>query len=464
MGWGNQYTVPRYTVPRSQTEIQIFLPTTYQHVRPTIRIRHFALALMVVATAATLVVACSVPVFRYALEHWQPDPYVAFVFYDGELSAEQRAVVESLQPESSNGVPAANVFVKTVDVATDLEQDEVLKQIWEANKSETLPWIVLHSPPKWGPPQTVWSGNLTSDNAKLLLDSPMRTTITNRLVEGESVVWVYLECGRQEEDDKAFALLTSELERLQAELELPEIEQEDLGELTIAPESLKIAFSALRLSKDNAAEGPFVEMLLGVEPDLRDAEFINQPMAFPIFGRGRALYALVGNGIAPDLIEEASQFLCGACQCTVKRENPGVDLLMHVAWDQLVEPTEAVDASLPPLAGFSGFGQTNTVEDVQINDTDTGNAEDTGTSAAEPVDEVDPVTPTPDVDPSNADTPAPNEQSNDTGEVANKKDKAETTSTEKPATNLMSQNVKLVLLLVVVSVVIATLFLMPRAS
>jgi hypothetical protein len=182
-------------------------------------------------------------------------------------------------------------------------------------------------------------------------------------------------------------------------------------------------------------------------------------MAFPIFGRGRALYALVGNGIAPDLIEEASQFLCGACQCTVKRENPGVDLLMHVAWDQLVEPTEAVDASLPPLAGFSGFGQTNTVEDVQINDT--------GTSAVEPVDEVDPVTPAPDVDPSNADNwkiATPNEQSNDTGEVANKTDKAETTSTEKPATNLMSQNVKLVLLLVVVSVVIATLFLMPRAS
>jgi hypothetical protein len=417
---------------------------------------------MLLAATASLVVACSVPVFRYALEHWQPDPYVAFVFYSGELTAEQQAVVESMQPESVSGVPSANLFVKTVDVTADLEQDDVLNKIWQAHQSEALPWVVLHSPPKWGPPQTVWTGPLTSDNAKRLLDSPLRTTIKSKLVDGESVVWVYLECGRKDEDDKAFALLTAELDRLQTELELPEIEPEDLGELTVAPESLRIAFSALRLSKNDAAEQLFVQMLLGVEPDLRDDEFINQPMAFPIFGRGRALYALVGNGIAPDLIEEASQFLTGACQCTVKRENPGVDLLMHVDWDRLVEPTEAVDATLPPLGGFTGFGETGT-EDVDIGET---------TSGEELAGGSDPVTPAPNEEPADVDTGDPAEANTDVSEQTSDTTADTTDDTtvegqetvERPTSQLMSQNVKLVLLLVVISVVIATLFLMPRST
>jgi hypothetical protein len=79
-------------------------------------------------------------------------------------------------------------------------------------------------------------------------------------------------------------------------------------------------------------------------------------MAIPVFGRGRALYALVGKGIAADVIEEACVFLTGGCQCTVKAQNPGVDLIMNVDWDKMVVPTQPDDEPLPPLAGFAGFG------------------------------------------------------------------------------------------------------------
>ncbi len=103
--------------------------------------------------------------------------------------------------------------------------------------------------------------------------------------------------------------------------------------------------------------GLLTEMLLRIEPDLLEEPQVSQPMAFPLFGRGRALYALVGKGIAPDVIEEASVFLTGGCQCTVKAQNPGVDLIMNVDWDKLVVPTETIDKELPPLAGFSGFGR-----------------------------------------------------------------------------------------------------------
>ncbi len=63
-------------------------------------------------------------------------------------------------------------------------------------------------------------------------------------------------------------------------------------------------------------------------------------MVFPIFGRGRVLYALVGEGIATATIEEASRFLAGACQCTVKADNPGVDVLISYPWNERVQITE----------------------------------------------------------------------------------------------------------------------------
>ena len=152
-------------------------------------------------------------------------------------------------------------------------------------------------------------------------------------------------------------MLTKELSRLQNELKLPEIEDQDLSDLTADPESLKIRFSAVRLSRNNDAEAAFRNMLLHVEHDLLDEAYIDQPMAFPVFGRGRVLYALVGDGLMPELIEEACQFLTGACQCTVKAENPGVDLLMQVDWDNFIQPMDVPDTALPPLAGFTGFGE-----------------------------------------------------------------------------------------------------------
>jgi len=290
------------------------------------------------------------------LEHWRPDPYIALVFHRGELTPEQQKLIDAMQPKAFDGLPAANLFVKTVDIETELEGDEVLTRIWGENQTDQLPHLVIHAPPKWGPPATVFKGEFTKENVAGIMASPLRTKLKDRLLKGDSVVWVYLECGRKAEDDAAFKMLETELKRLQAVVELPSIDAADLKDLSVAPEQMKLKFSAVRVSRKDAKEEFFCEMLLNVEPDLKKAEYIDQPMAFPVFGRGRALYTLVGDGLAPDLIEEACRFLTGACQCTVKRDNPGVDLLMHVDWDRFVQPTEAVGNSLPPLAGFTGFG------------------------------------------------------------------------------------------------------------
>ena len=57
-------------------------------------------------------------------------------------------------------------------------------------------------------------------------------------------------------------------------------------------------------------------------------------MAFPVIGRGRVLYALVGKGIFRDTIAMASRFVVGPCSCQVKDQNPGFDLLLAVDWDE----------------------------------------------------------------------------------------------------------------------------------
>ncbi|MCA9009176.1 MAG: hypothetical protein KDB01_05485 [Planctomycetaceae bacterium] len=329
------------------------------------RPRTLATAVLILAATSSLAVACSVPVFRYALEHWRPDPYVVYVFHADALSDEQKAIVDSLQPRDTEGNSLANVIVRPINVNTD--DDPVTQQIWRDHASETLPWMAVLSPPKWGPAQTVFQGRLTAENATSVLESPKRTEISRRLLNGESVVWVLLECGRKEEDDAAFSVLEQELRKQQSEIKLPEIEEEDLGDLSVAPDALKVVFSAIRIARDHETEQAFRDMLLRIEPDLLDEPQISQPMAIPVFGRGRALYALVGKGIAPDVIEEACVFLTGGCQCTVKAQNPGVDLIMNVDWDKMVVPTQADDEPLPPLAGFTGFGQPDNTSVINVN-------------------------------------------------------------------------------------------------
>ena len=258
-----------------------------------------------------------------------------------------------MQPQGLDRIPVGNVMVRAVDLDTDDDPD--LQAVWSKQETDTLPWMAVHQPPKHGPPLHVWSGEFTSENVERLIDSPVRQQIRKDLLSGESIVWVLLESGDKVQDDAASDLLNTELARLQGELKLPEIDAVDLQNLSVAPTDLRLSFSSVRLSQDDPREQLLREMLLSVEPDLRDEEYVHQTMAFPVFGRGRALYALIGNGIAPETIEDACRFLTGACQCTVKAQNPGIDLLMSVDWDRHIQPALPYDESAPPLVGLGGF-------------------------------------------------------------------------------------------------------------
>lgn len=328
--------------------------------------------LSAIVLQASLAQACSVPVFRYALEHWRPDPFPVVIFYEGELTPEQKALVDRLEPVVDGATEKLpNAWVELIDV-TSTEIDPQMLELWEAQETKSLPWMTVLSPSKFGMPQQVVSAELSTEIVDRLLESPARAEITKRLIAGHSSVWVLLEGGNKDEDEAAFETLTAELKRLQGELKLPEIDPQDIadGSLSVEPEELKLKFSVVRVSRDDPKESAFVEMLLNTEPDLRDSEFDGQAMALPVFGRGRMLYALIGKGINAEVITDTCTFLTGACQCTVKAQSPGVDMLTSVDWDRHITPRFQKDTELPPLTGLAGFGETEEPAETESAETE----------------------------------------------------------------------------------------------
>jgi hypothetical protein len=292
--------------------------------------------------AAETAGACSVPVFRYALERWAPDPYEIVVFHRGALSAADQAIVDEFKARATDLRAPANLRVHEVDLSGPLP-DEV-QALWDAQENPTLPWTVVLYPVMAELDDVIWAGPLSHSAIEPLVDSPKRREVARRLLEGDSIVWVLLECGDKTRDDQAATSLATQLEQLEEILELPVVEEiwHDPGAggdvfATLGPESmlstlpLELSFSTVRVARDEPGEEMFVRMLAHSEPDL--VEFAEHPMAFPVFGRGRALYALVGRGINQRTMQQAGLFLTGACSCLVKSLNPGTDLLMAVDWE-----------------------------------------------------------------------------------------------------------------------------------
>jgi hypothetical protein len=288
-------------------------------------------------------------VFRYALERWRinsgEECYQAMVFHRGPLAAEDEEVIAALRTSAEGQGGPANLTVETVDLAGEVPP--VLRKLWQEQREAKLPHLVLRYPYRDDERQTIWSGPLRADLVRALLDSPARRDIARRLLKGDSVVWLLLESGDKEKDDAAAAVLQTQLRRLEKSLQLPDPAGDNSVQL-LSNLPLRLVFSTVRVKRTDPAETMLIQMLLHTEPDL--VQF-TEPMVFPVFGRGRALEGLIGKGINADTIENAAQFLCGACSCLIKRLNPGVDLLIAADWDAVIEDRDAVQPTMPSLKG-----------------------------------------------------------------------------------------------------------------
>jgi hypothetical protein len=278
---------------------------------------------LVLAAAAP---ACDIPVFRYALVHWPADAYEAIVYHYGPLGSEETAVVETLERHARDPL---NLRVRRVDLAVEKEASPVASK---------LPWVVLRYPGSVETRGILWEGRPADLSLGRLTDSPARREVAMRILEGESAVWIFLESGDRAKDEAAAALLGARLRDMEGKLKLPGAPEEP-----VSP-PLRLAFSVLRLSRADPTEEMLVRMLIRSEEGL---ESVAEPMAFPVFGRGRKLEALVGKGISGDNVAEYCAFLAGPCSCQVKLQNPGIDLLLSAEWESFPGGTKA---EAPPLA------------------------------------------------------------------------------------------------------------------
>jgi len=290
------------------------------------------------------VYACSTPVFRYAMERWPADYYEGIVIHNGSLADDDPAAM-LLQGGKAEFL---NLRVSPIDLSSSDTND--LTDLLGGPVPENLPTLVLWYPLSKGRAAPFWTGRFTPETIRTLIDSPKRRELAQRLTAGQTAVWIFIESGNAGKDKAAMQLINQELT----------VATEQLKEMApVIAEQLQVPevtyeFSILPVSRSDPNEKMFLEMLLKSEPDLD--EYSDEPIVFPTFGRGRALFALVGEGINVDNLREAIAFITGPCGCEIKMLNPGVDLLMAENWDAAAmqfyqEFYETAEETLPELTG-----------------------------------------------------------------------------------------------------------------
>jgi hypothetical protein len=300
---------------------------------------------LLVCLAPSPVRSCNVPAFRYALERWPADLYQVIVYYNTALSGDN---FELLRKGGTEGGGLANYSVRTVDVRK-LEG----KRRADAHKVSTYPWVEISYPIHSDIRGVVWSGPLTSGSVEKILQSQTRSRLAQRLLGGDVAVWVLVRSGDEAKDRRASEALTASLKRASETLKMPEIGTDQNGD-PIAVSDFKtypVHFALTEIGRHDSDEALLVGALLKSEPDLQQYD---EPMAFPVFGRGRALYALVGKGIEEKNILEACQSLLNWCSCEIKTLNPGTDLLVSADWSRPYGGKMVEDPDLP-LVGLGGF-------------------------------------------------------------------------------------------------------------
>lgn len=286
--------------------------------------------------------ACTTPVFQYALERWAPDLYEVRVVRQTAFTPREEEAVALLKKHEDGEEALANMVVNVVDAEPGGTETP------DKNRIEVyFPRAIPERTP-------IWKGPLSTQTVKQILESPIRKQIARSLLAGDAVVWILLEIGDKQKDDAAAAELRKHLDMLQKELQLPDDPygadyQQEQEEEEAEPGPRFAKFTVLRVARDTAEEAFFTGLLLKTEPDLLE---FKEPMAFPIFGRARVLYALVGKGINEDTIAEASVYLCGACSCQVKAQNPGLDLLTGIDWEAALATVIFGEEPPPTLTGI----------------------------------------------------------------------------------------------------------------
>jgi hypothetical protein len=287
--------------------------------------------------------ACKVPVFRYALERWPADSFRLLVGHQGPLDPLLQGELDALRESLETKPLPINLTLETLDLATLSEAQRI--SIPGLEHLGAGPSMVLFPPESWRSEVPVWTGPATAENLALLLDSPARQRCADHLLNGETTVWLLVPSGDPEQDDQARAVLAEGLQTATETIEIPEgvIRREDLNQdlpnidlddVLRSDLPLKISFVADTVSRDDPAEALFLAILLGPSPPPA-----GEPLIVPVFGRGRTAGPVPISRLTAERVVAACEYFCGSCSCQVKQGNPGFDLLFQINWDKLLNAT-----------------------------------------------------------------------------------------------------------------------------
>ena len=303
--------------------------------------RQTILLFLVGVVFAFRALACDTPVYRYAMYRWDPSPYEVYHFHSADMEEKFAAAKKELNEARDEKVTPLNVAVYPVNLAKDPELKTVprdVRRIWQAKVEEGIktPATLIVNPKGY----EVHCGALAAADVSHFADTPARKQIGQLLSKGHCGVYVLL-LGKDntlnESAKKAVAKVVKDVNSGDLSLYAgpdarnplrPAKEDEDKDADEKPPHS---AASLVFTQKDLKAQDPWLyRSLMAVENDLYD--FQEEPMLFVVYGRGRALPPYIGKGIAYENLVEITNFVTSACSCTVKDQNPGVDLPMAFDW------------------------------------------------------------------------------------------------------------------------------------
>jgi hypothetical protein len=351
--------------------------------------------------------ACSVPVFRYALERWAPEPYPVTLFHRGPLTGQHAETAEWLDKLERGTDVRANIYLQRVDLDGEMSPRE--QALWDAHAGDELPRLVVHYPMTEPNSPPVWTGPLSPANAARIVDSPVRRELARRIIGGDSGVWLFVPSGDQAIDANCLQTIEKTTATLHENVQVTQADGAEDWPVSVPAEPLTFRLSTLVLRRDRADERFLLNMLTSGQID--SEQLAGRPLVIPVFGRGRALYLLTGaENITSDFLSELAWYLAGDCSCEIKAQNPGIDLLMTADWEAFYGERQVKDIKLPPLSGLAASlpptgpaGDESGAGDDRTADV----AATAGTGPARPAGRGDAATPPADTDdPTEASSPA----------------------------------------------------------
>jgi hypothetical protein len=352
------------------------------------------LAAVVLFAWAAPAIACKTPVYRFAMYNWERATYRVYYFHRGSVAAEDVPVHAALVAAAKAKPAGANVELFSLDVSSyrgpgNGSGDEALKALPPELRDEVRQLLDVESSDSSakGDAATpgssdavggrtsdgkaastgsryvvvtplggeMFRGPLRRDDVAALVDSPARAKMNAMLAGGKAGVLVLL-TGKDRAANQAAQAVVEQVVRDAASgaIQPPDVDptdadadkndarsndpaKKDAAKKDAAKndaggddnKSRTLEIGTVTVARDDPREAWLVRSLLQVEDELTER---TEPMVFSVYGRGRANPPHVGKGITVEQLTAQVRFLLGPCACTIKRENPGADLITRYDW------------------------------------------------------------------------------------------------------------------------------------